>query len=198
MDTRTDMEEAAQFLDARERDALTAENARLTEDNKRIGELGRICIRQDQTIADMTAENARLRGEVDSLNQTCEGWGIRVERLEADLARVSAESEEMVSRLHADADHVHEYVLKQDADLARVTAERDRLLAAAKVVVCGKILVPGVTRQVNVEWLEALKVAIAACAPPATFPACPKCGAVAIDYDPKDCACAPPASGEVK
>jgi hypothetical protein len=29
--------------------------------------------------------------------------------------------------------------------------------------------------------------------PPATFPACPKCGAIAVDYDPKDCGCPPPA-----
>lgn len=58
VDTRTDMEEAAHNL--------VAENERLTEDNQRIGELGRIGIRQEQTITDLRAMLAALRAAANA------------------------------------------------------------------------------------------------------------------------------------
>ena len=47
---------------------------------------------------------------------------------------LEAEREEMVARLHADADHVHECVLKQDAHVAQLE-EREKLLVGLLRVV---------------------------------------------------------------
>jgi hypothetical protein len=114
----------------------------------------------------LTAENARLRAELAAFDAGWKaeadhrnaGWK-EAEKLEADLARVS-EHAKTWEGLYVSA----------VVDLARVTTERDALLAAARGMLDMVLGWEGASCLVpwEVARIEALRAAVAACAPPAS------------------------------
>jgi len=132
----------------------------------------------EESQRNLVAENARLRGEVESLRlkvaERPDVFGM-VASLTADLARVTEDAAKECGRLRGEMEKletVAKRIMRQDAtflaneraegdrlraDLARVTGERDGLLAAARAI-----------DPDSYGDLVRLRCAIAACAPPAS------------------------------
>jgi hypothetical protein len=144
------------------------------------------------------------------------GFQREVERLAAENARLRDERTTVCRRLGVtpliDPEELNAHASNAFCALLReprLLHERDALLAAARDITDGKVQ-HGLILPVTVAQLDALRAAIAACAPPASV--CPKCdhrrqvatgmGAMTGHWRCQDCGaeipCAPPASGEVK
>jgi len=140
---------------AKQVDALTAENVRLTDEMAKLEMVkfwegitrlrnffrlaeytppANIVLEAIEVLERLTAENARLRGEVEKLEQRVHGQSDEITGLRGQLADYG-DKEEQVAALTADLERARANALLHashnvalETDLARVTAERDGLL----------------------------------------------------------------------
>jgi uncharacterized small protein (DUF1192 family) len=132
----------------------------------------------EQTIAALTSENARLRGELELWKAAEEMRGRQLAAVARERNAYSEDSEKAEAALaphRKPGQDTLAVIAALTADLARVTAERDRLLAALQTIAA-----PGTEHQysygVGAEgadygngWaVETARAAIAACPPPAS------------------------------
>jgi hypothetical protein len=197
--------------------ALTSENARLRarveeleENDCKVEDVAsglRAALKHEVDCEnDLHAENARLRGEVETYKQwsagadhTIDEQVERIDGLESDVARVRENA-----MLHASRNVVLEAKCAAlTADLARVTGERDGLRdcvqAFADTRPCGESVRGCLATWPDnpAGWCDGCRArsAIAACAPPASgeggypYAPCPKCGQQAAHEGPVCAGC---------
>ena len=146
--------------------------AELEAENARLRERERIAYDSrnaaQERANDAERENARLRGEV--------------EKLEAVSKRIMRQDATFLANERAEGDRLR-------LDLAHVTAERDGLLAAGRDVLTSETITP--PRSSDAIVLKKWAALIAACAAPAG--ACPDCGRTDSHLCTVDSQVAPPA-----